>query len=135
MHYTSSIEDGTYNRVKLVYKNEDTGKAESYIAKDSENERKWGLLQYYEVIDDQKRIKMYAEQQLKSSNLPKRTFNLKGTSTNNYHLRAGFLIPVVYNQNPHKKKSGELMLLTTNTVSHKWDGGGNHTMDINLNVT
>ena len=35
--YSSSIDDNTYNRIKLTYDNEDTGKREVYIAQDGSN--------------------------------------------------------------------------------------------------
>lgn len=48
--YESSIDDQTYNQIKLVYENEETGKREVYIAKDSGNINKWGILQFYESV-------------------------------------------------------------------------------------
>nr|DAL93846.1 MAG TPA: 43 kDa tail protein [Caudoviricetes sp.] len=50
--YTSSIDSNTYNQIKLTYDNEDTGKRDVYISKDTGNINKWGLLQYFEKIDD-----------------------------------------------------------------------------------
>lgn len=50
--YKSGIDDGTYNQVKLARDNKDTGKREIYITKDSNNIKLWGLLQYFEVLDD-----------------------------------------------------------------------------------
>nr|WP_319487236.1 hypothetical protein [uncultured Caproiciproducens sp.] len=51
--YERSIDDEAYNQIKLVRDNKDTGKREVYIAKDSSTIKKWGLLQYYEKLDDQ----------------------------------------------------------------------------------
>ena len=48
--YTSSIDDGTYNRIKLYYDNEDTGKREIYVAQSGESINNWGLLQYYDEL-------------------------------------------------------------------------------------
>ena len=48
--YTSSIDDQTYDRIKLTYDNEETGEREVYIAKDSSHENQWGILQYYEKL-------------------------------------------------------------------------------------
>lgn len=50
--FDRSIDDDTYNQIKLIRDNKDTGKREIYIAKDSETIQKWGLLQYYEKVDD-----------------------------------------------------------------------------------
>ena len=42
--YTSSIDDNTFNKIKLTYDNEETGFREVYIAQDSGNINKWGIL-------------------------------------------------------------------------------------------
>jgi len=47
--YTSSIDSDTYNKVKLTYDNEGTGKREVYIAQDSSHMNAWGVLQYFET--------------------------------------------------------------------------------------
>ena len=39
--YTSSIDSDTYNKIKLAYDNEDTGKREIYIAQDSSHMNEW----------------------------------------------------------------------------------------------
>src|SRR5690606_39891179 len=53
--YKRSIDDDTYNRIKLVQNNKNTKRREVYIAQDSANIAKWGRLQYIDVVDD----KMY----------------------------------------------------------------------------
>lgn len=50
--YTSSIDEQTYNQVKLTYDNEETGKREIYIAKDSSHINDWGLLQYFDTLKE-----------------------------------------------------------------------------------
>lgn len=51
--YESSIDEQTYNRVKLAYNNDKTGKRELYIAQDSETMNQWGVLQYFEEVQTQ----------------------------------------------------------------------------------
>lgn len=51
-NYTATIDDNVYNQVKLYKDNEKTGKREIYLAKDNENIGKWGVLQYYEKLDE-----------------------------------------------------------------------------------
>ncbi len=41
--YTSSIDDNTYNQIKLTYDNEETGIRDVFMAKSTENINKWGL--------------------------------------------------------------------------------------------
>lgn len=50
--FTQSIDDDTYNQIKLAYDNKETKKREVYIAKDTSKIAKWGLLQYYEKISN-----------------------------------------------------------------------------------
>ncbi len=54
--YTSSIDDNTYNRIKLTYDNDNTGFREVYIAQDSGNINKWGILQYFDTLKDRKSV-------------------------------------------------------------------------------
>lgn len=60
-NYSTSIADDTYNQIKLIYENSDTGTRELYIAKDSENQNKWGILQYFEKVNDKTRIENRAQ--------------------------------------------------------------------------
>lgn len=48
--YASSIDENTYNRVKIVYDNEDKGSRDVYIAEDQKNINKWGILQYFDKL-------------------------------------------------------------------------------------
>lgn len=48
--YESSIDEQTYNKVKLTYDNEETGKRELYVAQDGEKMNTWGVLQYFESL-------------------------------------------------------------------------------------
>ena len=49
--YEKSIDDEFYNQIKIVSDNEKTGKRDVYITKDSDSINKYGLLQYFEVLD------------------------------------------------------------------------------------
>lgn len=52
--YQRSIESESYNQIKLVRDNKQTGVRELYITKDSSNIKAWGgTLQYYEKLDDE----------------------------------------------------------------------------------
>lgn len=91
--YTSSIDQETYNQIKLTYDNEDTGEREVYIAKDSANINSWGLLQFYETLQKGENGKNKADALLKLYN--KKTRNLKVNNCfGDVRCRAGSLIPV-----------------------------------------
>lgn len=49
--YRKSIDDDFYNQIKIVSDNESTGKRDVYITRDSHSIEKYGLLQYFEVLD------------------------------------------------------------------------------------
>lgn len=51
-NYERDIDNDTYNQIKLVRDNKETGSRELFISRDSDNIGKWGLLQYYEKLDD-----------------------------------------------------------------------------------
>lgn len=50
--YGKSIDDEFYNQVKLVSKNETSGKDDAYIVRDSDSISQYGLLQYYKKLDN-----------------------------------------------------------------------------------
>lgn len=91
--YTSSIDDNTYNKIKLTYDNEDTGVREVYIAQDSSNINKWGVLQYFDTLNKGENGQTKADALLKLYN--KKTRNLKLTNIlGDNRVRAGSMIVV-----------------------------------------
>jgi len=69
--YESSIDNDTYNQVKLIKENKETKKREIYIVKDSGTIKQWGLLQYFEKMDEKAnpaQIKAKADMLLKLKN-------------------------------------------------------------------
>lgn len=72
--YKSSIDSNTYNQVKLTFDNEKTGKRDVYLVKDSENINRWGVLQFYDTLQEGENGASKAEQLL--SYYDKKTRNL-----------------------------------------------------------
>jgi hypothetical protein len=50
--YESSIDAQTYNQVKLTFDNGDTGMRDIYMVKNSEHIQEWGVLQYYDTLQE-----------------------------------------------------------------------------------
>ena len=78
--FKQDIDSDTYNNVKLYKDNQDTGKREIYIAKDSDNQKRWGKLQLFQNIDEDvtdAQAREKAQQLLKLYNRVKRTLKLK----------------------------------------------------------
>ena len=48
--YQTSIDENTYNKIKLTFENKDEGVRSVYIAQDSGNIAQWGVLQYHEDL-------------------------------------------------------------------------------------
>lgn len=91
--YTSSIDSSTYDKVKLTYDNEDTGKREVYVAQDSDHINQWGVLQYFETLQKGENGQAKADALLKLYN--SRTRNLKITGAiGDTRVRAGSMVVV-----------------------------------------
>lgn len=91
--YSSSIDDNTYNKIKLTYDNEDTGKREVYIAQDSAHINQWGVLQYFDTLSKDENGQAKADALLKLYN--SKTRNLKiSNALGDSRVRAGSMIVV-----------------------------------------
>ena len=76
--YTSSIDEQTYNRIKLAYENEETGKRDIYIAQDGENINQWGVLQLFDTLKDPIQGKAKADALLALYNQKTRRLSISG---------------------------------------------------------
>ncbi len=91
--YTSSIDDNTFNKIKLTYDNEETGFREVYIAQDSGNINKWGILQYFDTLKKGENGQAKVDALLKLYN--KKTRGLKLTNIlGDNRVRAGSMVVV-----------------------------------------
>lgn len=69
--YERSIDDDTFNQIKLVQENKETAKRDVYLVKDSGTIKAWGTLQYFETMDENAnaaQIQERAEQLLRLKN-------------------------------------------------------------------
>lgn len=124
--YTSSIDSDTYNKIKLTYDNEDTGFREVYIAQDSSNMNKWGVLQYYDTLQKGENGQSKADALLGLYN--KKTRNLKITNAlGDTRVRAGSMIVVNLDLGDLKLKN--FMLVEKVKHTFKQD---QHFMDLTL---
>ncbi len=92
--YKTSIADNTYNRVKLVYEDSESGQRKIYIAQDGSKINKWGVLQFYEKIDDKTMAQQKAMGLLSLYNAKTRTLTLKDV-LGDTNVRAGTLLVVI----------------------------------------
>lgn len=92
--YTSSIDDNTYNRIKLTYDNKTVGTREVYIAQDSNNMNSWGVLQYFGTLQDGENGEEKAEALLSLYNKKTRNFSIKNVF-GDARVRAGSMVVVI----------------------------------------
>ncbi len=89
--YESSIDNETYNKIKLVYDNEEKGEREIYIAKDSTHMNAWGVLQKYDTIKKNENGQVKADTLLALHNKKTRKLQVKN-ALGDVRVRAGSLI-------------------------------------------
>lgn len=127
--YKRDIDSDTYNRVKLVKKNEETGRTDVYIHEDTETIKKWGILQYYKEVDENLNDAQIDEMcglYLRYYNRVLQTLTLEALGVP--EIRAGSIIPVCI------EGIGELSpvrLLLAEKVTHKFEAD-DHTMTIEV---
>ncbi len=92
-NYTSSIDSDTYNKIKLYYDNESTGSREVYIAKSTKNMNEWGVLQYYEKLEDGENGKVKADTLLNLYNARKKNLSIN-QAIGDQRVRAGSMVIV-----------------------------------------
>ncbi|MDR1292284.1 MAG: hydrolase [Clostridiales Family XIII bacterium] len=124
--YNSSIDEDTYNVVKLIYNNSKKKTRDVYMAKSSKAINNWGRLQYFENLNDKKNGKKKAKALLKLKNRVTRTLSIKG-AFGDIRVRAGCSILVAV-KTDDIKQSGYLLV---ERVAHTF-GKDTHTMDLTL---
>lgn len=125
--YTSSIDDNYYNKVSLVYENEETGTYEKYEYQDSRAISKYGLLQYTDTIQSQKLGKLKSQALLKFYNRVSRSFTVNDCD-GDINVTAGIIIPARFDLEEVKVVN----FMIVQKVVHKFTAGNNHTMDLTL---
>lgn len=126
--YKKSIDKETYNRVKFVRDNKETGKRETFIAQDSANIKKWGMLQKYRKVDENMtnaQIQDLVERSIRVRNRETKTFEL--SCLGNWKVRAGRMFYLFI------EKLGIEDYVMVDECTHKWQEGV-HTMELKVKV-
>lgn len=124
--YTSTIDSGVYNQIKLIYENTEEKKRETYMMKDDSNISRWGVLQYLEKIDDPDVGKLKSKALLTLYNKKARHLAISDV-IGNVKVRAGSLVPVVLNLDDIKVANYMLVDKVTHTFNNN-----EYTMDLNV---
>lgn len=124
--YQISIDSNVYNKIKLTYDNEDTGKREIYIAQDTGNINNWGVLQYFEKLQKNENGQAKADALLSLYNKKQRKLSIS-KAIGDLRVRAGSLIPVKLNLGD----IDVLQLMIVEKCTHSF-GNEEHFMDLTL---
>lgn len=124
--YTSSIDSNTYNKIKLSYENEKKGKREIYIAQDSNNMNKWGVLQHFETIQEGTNGKAKADALLALYNRKTRSLSMN-KAFGNIYVRGGNMLVVRLNLDDVKLMN----YMIVENVKHTFNEN-EHFMDLQL---
>lgn len=130
--FTSDIDTDTYNQIKLVRPNKETGQGDTYVFSDSETIKKWGLLQKYEKVDEnlnEAQINQQGNIMEAYYNRVLKTISVKGVGGIT-GLRAGMMSMFQIFDVPELKNGYFLML---DKVKHKFTASS-HTMDLEANI-
>lgn len=124
--YSSSIDGETYNQIHLVYTDEDTNEQYRYISSDSTNIEKWGLLQYFDTLNNMENGKYKADCLLSLMNKKSRSLSLKNCF-GDVRVRGGSLVGV--NLKVDDVEINQFMLVEE--VKHNFQNGI-HLMDLEV---
>lgn len=127
--YKRDIDSDTYNRIKLARKNEQTGRTDVYIHEDTETIKKWGVLQYYSVINEnlnEAQIDEMCGLYLTYYNRVLQTITIEALGVP--EIRAGSVVPVRIGA---VSDLAAPRLLLAEKVTHRFEGGA-HTMSIEV---
>lgn len=127
--YKRDIDSDTYNRIKLVRKNKESGRTDAYVHEDTDTIKTWGLLQYYDEVDENlnaAQIDEMCKQYLQYYNRVLQTITIDAIGVPG--LRAGMIIPVKIGA---IDELSIVRLMLAEKVTHTFDDGG-HTMSIEV---
>jgi hypothetical protein len=126
--YGREIDSDTYNRIKLYRDSKETGKREVYLAEDTANIARWGVLQLYESVDEEMNPAQINEMLMQYAKLKNREQkSLKVDAIGDMRVRAGMMISIIV------ESIGQNQPMLVDEVKHRFNGT-DHTMTLALKV-
>ena len=124
--YTSSIDENTYNRIKLYIDNKATGERDVFIAQDTAKIAEWGYLQLSEAIQEGEDGKTKADALLELYSKKTRKLSIKNV-IGDVRVRAGSMVFVSLQLWDMKVE----MMMLVETCKHSFKDN-EHFMDITV---
>ena len=124
--YETSIDGETYNKVKLLYEDSNSGKMEVFTKQSESTVKKWGVLQYFDKIDNRDNGDTMAQALLSLYNNKSRSLSINGVF-GDLRVRAGSQIPVFLNLGDIEANNYLIVEKCTHTFKQN-----EHTMDLEL---
>jgi hypothetical protein len=129
--YKTDIDNETYNTIKFIRPNSAKKNADLYLAEDVDNVKKWGVLQYYQVFDENvniEQLKEYLKMFFNYHNKTSRSLTIDAIGIPG--LRGGSTVCINI---PDIGDISITKLLLIDKVSHKYKNN-DHTMNLELIV-
>lgn len=124
--YTSSIDENTFNKIKLVFESEKEGGRKEVELQDPITMQRWGELQYFDTYKEGENAEEKAKNLLKRYN--SKTRNLKiSNALGDTRVRGGSMIVVLLHLGDLKTNS----FMQVESVKHTFKGS-EHWMDLTL---
>ena len=126
--YEKSIDEETYNKIKLYQDNKDTKTREYYITQDSNNISKWGVLQYHEKVDESMNLSQIANKGkdlLKLYNREKKRLSIPAIGDIRVRGGSGVMVDI--------QQIGVKQWCLVNKVTHQFKKGI-HTMNLEVEL-
>ena len=124
--FEKDIDTDSYNQIKLIEENSETKTRKVYMAKDTGNINKWGLLQMYEKLGEKENGQVKADALLTLKNRVLKKLSIKNAIGDN-KVRAG--VRLMVNIKTKTSMISSIMLVDKAKHTYKKD---QHMMDLNL---
>lgn len=124
----SSIDDDTFNQIKVIQDNKTTGQREKYLDQDSTTIARWGRLQLLHKADEKMnlaQLNQLLDMLMTLKNREQKKLQLQAVG--DLRIRAGSFVPVVIEQ------AGLSEYFLVDECSHNWKGS-DYTMTLDLKV-
>ncbi|MCI1958828.1 MAG: hydrolase [Clostridia bacterium] len=124
--YETSIDGETYNKVKLLYQDSNTHEMKIFPKQSDESIKRWGVLQYFDKINDISNGQNTADMILELYNNKTRSISVSGVF-GDLRVRAGSQVPVFLNFGDILTNNWLIVEKCTHTFKQS-----EHTMDLEL---